>query len=252
MCCSVRTSAMELTRTKFVAIVICFCICTHAVTYHLFFRSLHTTPIAPRQRKLNEPALPSGLRPVSPLTAETTQQLRGAHAAVAPVGSVIQPDAPLPTSTGTPLPASTGTPLPTSPGTPLPTSTGTAPQAPVGWLEAAGQALQTAADSLLPQNTAAGGARGRCGPKYEGRVCDCTGDEMYCNESSGWCGSASIVGSRSTAYDCMASPKEQQVRISHQPLYEPYMCAARRTAGMNLVCFVWRLISTTCLIKSSK
>lgn len=231
LCCSVRTSAMELTRTKFVAIVICFCICTQAVTYLLFFRSLHTTPIAPRQPKLNEPALPSGLRPLSPQpSAETTQQLRGAHAAVAPVGSVIQPNAPLPPSTDAPRPS--------SPGTPLPPSTGTAPQAPVGWLEAAGQALQTAADSLLPQNTAAGGARGRCGPKYEGRVCDCTGDEMYCNESSGWCDSASIVGSRSTAYDCMPSPKEQQVQTSHQPLYEPYMCAARRTAGMNLVCFV--------------
>ena len=46
---------------------------------------------------------------------------------------------------------------------------------------------------------------GRCGPLYDGRVCDCAGgDARFCNEDNGWCGmtTAHETAQASTSYDC--------------------------------------------------
>lgn len=44
---------------------------------------------------------------------------------------------------------------------------------------------------------------GRCGPKFGGRVCDCSGWEMYCNTDSGWCGNTQAhKDAQGDEYDC--------------------------------------------------
>merc|ERR1711982_75696 len=46
--------------------------------------------------------------------------------------------------------------------------------------------------------------KGRCGPLFGGRSCDCTGWELYCNTANGWCGqtNAHKNAQRGDEYDC--------------------------------------------------
>jgi len=47
-------------------------------------------------------------------------------------------------------------------------------------------------------------ALGRCGPKFDGRKCNCSGWEKYCNTDNGWCGDtdAHKNAQPGTEYDC--------------------------------------------------
>ena len=45
---------------------------------------------------------------------------------------------------------------------------------------------------------------GRCGPLFDGRVCNCNGYEVYCNTANGWCGSGDADKNAQVGkeYDC--------------------------------------------------
>jgi len=46
--------------------------------------------------------------------------------------------------------------------------------------------------------------KGRCGPLFGGRSCDCTGWELYCNTANGWCGQTNAHKNAQSGdeYDC--------------------------------------------------
>jgi len=47
--------------------------------------------------------------------------------------------------------------------------------------------------------------KGRCGPLVNGRMCDCTGDEQYCNSDNGYCGNTAAhkdAQKGETQWDC--------------------------------------------------
>merc|ERR1712150_136975 len=49
--------------------------------------------------------------------------------------------------------------------------------------------------------------KGRCGPLFSGRRCDCSGWEIYCNTDNGWCGEtdAHKDAQAGDQYDCRPS-----------------------------------------------
>jgi len=60
---------------------------------------------------------------------------------------------------------------------------------------------------LTKNNFIFANSQGRCGPLFNGRVCDCSGREKYCNTANGWCG---VTGAHMNAqageeYDCAIS-----------------------------------------------
>merc|ERR1739836_157334 len=54
--------------------------------------------------------------------------------------------------------------------------------------------------------------KGRCGRKFGGRICDCSGNEIYCNTFTGLCGNtvAHKYAQRGEQYDC----KEKTAPVS--------------------------------------
>jgi hypothetical protein len=110
-----------------------------------------------------------------------------------------------PTRAPTPAPSPPPTPGPTLPLTPPPTPGPTPPPTPDPTPDPTRDPTQDPTQAPTPDPTSV--PEGRCGPLFDGRVCQCD-FQNYCNENNGWCGDTTSHrdAQASTTYDCPSEP----------------------------------------------